>query len=204
MISHYARVAAQFRSGNDLYRASSRITCCRKSIWPQPLDLVDPKSHMIYFQAAQQFAKSRRRETAYRRAIQPIPYWQDLFPAAAGAGLLSGNEQGPLRVRRKALIRRTHLRRLLKICTTNTIVSRATKLPRRRSRTYSAIPPARARGGTYYGPARRTSTIRTSFLRSMAWQTRSNSNYNALQVTLRHAMSAGLPVRFELRLFQIH
>jgi len=53
-----------------------------------PLDLVDPKSHMDYFAAATQFSKAvyAGQTTA---SIQPIPYWENLFPAAAGVDMTS-------------------------------------------------------------------------------------------------------------------
>ena len=58
-----------------------------------PLDLVDPSSKTDYFGAAQAFDK-----LAYAGVpasdVQPIPYWENLFPAAAGPGLLSGNGAG--------------------------------------------------------------------------------------------------------------
>ena len=56
-----------------------------------PMDIIDPKSGVNYFTAAQQLI------TAYRQAgvtsatpsnflgIGPIPYWENLFPGAAGA-----------------------------------------------------------------------------------------------------------------------
>ena len=65
---------------------------------------------------------------------------------------------------------------------------------RRKSRTCSASRHALAQrtGGTYYGPGTPYQYYQDQFSSLYAWQTRSNSNYNALQVTLRHAMSAGL------------
>ena len=51
----------------------------------QPLDLVDPKSDMDYFHAAQMFRQgSRSRNVPDERSSQPIPYWENLFPQAAG------------------------------------------------------------------------------------------------------------------------
>ena len=49
----------------------------------QPLDLVDPKSHMDYFGAAQMLDKNAYAGTP-EASIAKIPYWEDLFPQAAG------------------------------------------------------------------------------------------------------------------------
>jgi hypothetical protein len=53
-----------------------------------PLDIVDQKSHSDYFAAATQFSKAvyAGQTTA---SIQPIPYWENLFPAAAGVDMTS-------------------------------------------------------------------------------------------------------------------
>ena len=53
-----------------------------------PLDIVDQKSHTDYFAAATQFSKAvyAGQTTA---SIQPIPYWENLFPAAAGVDMTS-------------------------------------------------------------------------------------------------------------------
>ena len=48
-----------------------------------PLNLVDPKSHTDYFSAATQFSKAFYAGTP-TASIQPIPYWQNMFPTAAG------------------------------------------------------------------------------------------------------------------------
>ena len=62
-----------------------------------PMDIVDPSSGVNYFTAAQQLI------TAYRQAgvtsaapqsflgIGPIPYWENMFPAAAGVVTASGH-----------------------------------------------------------------------------------------------------------------
>lgn len=48
-----------------------------------PLDLKDPKSGMDYFTAASDFSKAFYAGVTPAN-IQPIPYWENLFPAAAG------------------------------------------------------------------------------------------------------------------------
>ncbi|MFY9530808.1 MAG: hypothetical protein WAR24_18050, partial [Candidatus Acidiferrales bacterium] len=48
-----------------------------------PLDLTDPKSGMDYFTAATIFSKLARAKTDINN-VAPIPYWEHLFPTAAG------------------------------------------------------------------------------------------------------------------------
>jgi hypothetical protein len=48
-----------------------------------PLNLTDPKSKMTYFQAAQIFAQDKANGVSVAN-VQPMPFWEDLFPAAAG------------------------------------------------------------------------------------------------------------------------
>ncbi|MFZ0517683.1 MAG: carboxypeptidase-like regulatory domain-containing protein [Acidobacteriaceae bacterium] len=50
----------------------------------EPLDLVDPKSGMDYFQAAKQLSIATY---AGATTVQPIPYWEDMFPYLAYGGL---------------------------------------------------------------------------------------------------------------------
>ncbi|HLZ39554.1 MAG TPA: TonB-dependent receptor [Candidatus Sulfotelmatobacter sp.] len=48
-----------------------------------PLDLVDPKSKMDYFTAMTMLSKAYNAGTDIN-SLAPIPYWENLFPAAAG------------------------------------------------------------------------------------------------------------------------
>jgi hypothetical protein len=54
----------------------------------QPLNIRDPKSGQTYYQAAAALAQMARNNTPINN-VQPIAYWQDLFPAAAGPALFS-------------------------------------------------------------------------------------------------------------------
>jgi hypothetical protein len=51
----------------------------------QPTNLVDPKSGQTYFQAAQAMSLLARANTPVSQ-VQPIPFFQDLFPGYAGGG----------------------------------------------------------------------------------------------------------------------
>jgi hypothetical protein len=48
-----------------------------------PLDIRDPKSHMDYFTAAKMLTNATNAGTNINQ-LAPIPYWENLFPAAAG------------------------------------------------------------------------------------------------------------------------
>jgi hypothetical protein len=49
----------------------------------EPLDLVDPKSGMDYFEAGKLLSQAT---IAGQTTVQPIPYWEDLFPYLATGG----------------------------------------------------------------------------------------------------------------------
>ncbi len=49
----------------------------------EPLDLVDPKSGMDYFEAGKLLSQAT---IAGATTVQPIPYWEDLFPYLATGG----------------------------------------------------------------------------------------------------------------------
>jgi hypothetical protein len=53
-----------------------------------PLDIKDPKSGVDYFAAATVFAKLANAGTPVSQ-VQPMAYWENLFPTAAGGGLSS-------------------------------------------------------------------------------------------------------------------
>ena len=136
----------------------------------QPLNLVDPKSGTSYFQAAQIFPR-RRRSTLPNRASANIPYWQDMFPQAAGAASFGITSELPAsgHTRPIPLQPRT--------CTTSFTASQAMKPRRRKSRTCSAIP---ACAGTAtgvnqfgYGPGTAYQYYQDQFSSLYGWQTRS-------------------------------
>lgn len=151
----------------------------------EPLDLVDPASHMDYFAAAQMLSKAAYAGTS-ESSIAPIPYWENLFPQAAGPGGESSAAPG--------------------------IPANPTATQNMYDLYYSALGnetlaledldafcfPACAGTGSnnlgglvgsagtpfqYYQP---------QFSSLYGWQTRGNSNYNGLQVSLRHALTSGL------------
>jgi hypothetical protein len=59
----------------------------------QPLNLVDPQSKTNYYQAATQLVQLANAGTS-ESSVPNIPYWQNLFPGAAGPGGESGYAPG--------------------------------------------------------------------------------------------------------------
>ena len=59
----------------------------------EPLDIRDPKSGVDYFQAATQLVKLANANTP-ESSVQPIAYWEDLFPGAAGPSGITGAAPG--------------------------------------------------------------------------------------------------------------
>jgi hypothetical protein len=149
----------------------------------QPLDLVDPKSHTDYFSAAQSLDKLAAAGTP-ASSVQPIAYWEDMFPTAAGSGLLSGSSDG-------------------------TIPCSGGNAPASPSATQNIYDSYNCSFGNetlalelldaFCFPACAGSTgsnafsyYQDQFSSLYGWQTRGNSSYNGLQLSLRHSMAAGL------------
>jgi hypothetical protein len=164
----------------------------------QPLDLVDPASHTDYFKAADMLSKAAYAGTPINN-IQPIPYWQNLFPQAAGPGLFSGAGGAP--------------------CSPTTSAGAPTN-PTATQNIYDSyfcnvgnetlplelldafcFPACSGTGsntiGGFTGPAGTPfHYYQPQFSSLYGWQTRGNSNYNGLQISLRHSMAAGLQFDF--------
>jgi len=157
----------------------------------EPLDLVDPKSHMDYFTAAQALSKQAYAGTAINN-IKPIPYWEDLFPAAAGANLLSGGSGAtfgtvPCSPGTAPGPSATATQNIYDLYYCN-VGNETLALETLDAFCYPACSgPSGTVPFSYYQP---------QFSSLYGWQTRGNSNYNGLQLTLRHAMSAGLQFDF--------
>lgn len=58
-----------------------------------PVNMTDPASGMTYFQAARQLAELANSNTP-ESSVGSIAFWEDMFPAAAGAGGVSGSAPG--------------------------------------------------------------------------------------------------------------
>jgi carboxypeptidase family protein len=150
----------------------------------QPLDLVDPGSKTDYFGAAQMLDKLAYAGTP-TIDVQPIPYWENIFPAAAGPGLLSGNSAGTTTCAGgpspgAAATATQNIYDMYNCYAGNETLSLeildAFCFP-------ACAGPNGDQAFQYYQP---------QFSSLYGWQTRGNSSYNGLQLSLRHAMSAGL------------
>lgn len=149
----------------------------------QPLNLVDPKSGMNYFQAAQMLSKASAAYTS-ESSMADIPYWQDMFPQAAGKAGISGCAPGTPRNPTATQNMYDAYNCFLYNETTALEIADAFCFPAGAGSGSGGCGP-----GTLGTPF---SYYQDQFSSLYAWQTRSNSSYNGLQMTLRHAMSAGL------------
>jgi hypothetical protein len=163
----------------------------------QPLDLVDTKSKTDYFAAAQMFAKDAGAGTPIS-SIQPIPYWENTFPLAAGANLLSGGSgstfgtipcapPGTYAAGSSLTATQNMYDEYYCFAGNETTAQEIADVF-----CYPACAGTNSPPGAYYSPGTPYQYYQDQFSSLYGWQTRSNSNYNALQVTVRHAMSAGL------------
>jgi hypothetical protein len=156
----------------------------------QPLDLVDPKSGMDYFHAAQIFARASEQGapgsgqglSESDPSVTSIPYWQDLFPQAAGpageTGCTPGIPPNPTATQNMYDLFQCYAGNE----TTAQEIADVFCFPACAGTATGVSPFGNGTPYQYY---------QDQFSSLYAWQTRSASNYNALQVTLRHPMSAG-------------
>ncbi|MGA8150594.1 MAG: carboxypeptidase-like regulatory domain-containing protein [Terriglobales bacterium] len=151
----------------------------------QPLDLVDPKSHTSYFQAADIFSKAASQgKSESDPSLINIPYWQHLFPQAAGPNGISGCAPGTP----ASPTASQNMYDAYYCFAGNETLSQEI------ADVFCFPACAGTATGTNkygYGPGTAYRFYQDQFSSLYAWQSRSNSNYNSLQVTLRHAMSAG-------------
>ena len=156
------------------------------------LDLVDPKSKTDYFAAAQQLDKLAYAGTP-ASAVKPIAYWENLFPAAAGPTCFPVPPPIPspvtLPLAPAARIRREPT-------ATQNIYDMYNCYAGNETLSLEILdafcfPACAGQNGDqafqFYQP---------QFSSLYGWQSRGNSSYNGLQLTLRHAMSAGLQFDF--------
>jgi hypothetical protein len=155
----------------------------------QPLDLVDPASKTDYFAAAQMLSKAAY-AGATEDTIAKIPYWENMFPQAAGARGIQGcapNAPG--------IPSATQNIYDLYYCELGNETLALEDLDA------FCIPACAGTGsnnlGGYVQPyGTPFQYYQPQFSSLYGWQTRGNSNYNGLQVSLRHAMSGGLQFDF--------
>jgi hypothetical protein len=157
----------------------------------QPLDLVDPASKTDYFTAAQ--ALSKQAYAGVQTAdVQPISYWENLFPQAAGQGLLSGSNGNPCSGG-PVPTNPTATQNIYDMYNCN-LGNETLSLELLDAFCFPACAGtgSNSLGGFVGSAGTPFSFYQPQFSSLYGWQSRGNSNYNGLQVSLRHAMSAGL------------
>ena len=155
----------------------------------QPLDLVDPASKMDYFTAAQALSKAAYAGTS-ESSIAPIPYWENLFPQAAGAAGISGYAPGipasPTATQNMYDLYYSDLGNE----TLALEILDAFCFPA------CAGTGSNTLGGFVGSAGTPFAYYQDQFSSLYGWQTRGNSNYNGLQLSLRHVMASGLQFDF--------
>ncbi len=157
-----------------------------------PLDIVDPASKMDYFAAATALTKAANAGTDISQ-LAPIPYWEHLFPAAAGSfgfGLGAGGLGcAPGNSSFAGTTTATQAMYDMYSCfagneTTGLFVADLHCLPA------CAQLAGQPLGGKPFN------FFDDQWSSLYAWRSTGNSAYHGLQLTLRHAMSSGLQFDF--------
>src|SRR5215469_12896551 len=156
----------------------------------QPLDLVDPAGKMDYFGAAQSLDRAAYAGVSENDPSVDLPYWDNLFPQAGGAAGASGcapnapNNPTPSQ----------NVYDLYYCYAGNETLSLEVL-------DGFCFPACAGTGsnniGGFVGPLGTPfQYYQDQFSSLYGWQTRGNSSYNGLQLTLRHVMSSGLQFDF--------
>jgi hypothetical protein len=162
-----------------------------------PLDVKDPKSGMDYFTAATQLTKATNAGTDISQ-LAPIPFWEDLFPGAAGMlGFGPPGSQSNLGCAAGDDLNATNYSATQAMYDMFSCFSgnETTALQfADGAGGYPCLPACAQLAGqsqqtpyNFYDP---------QFVSLYAWRTQGTSSYNALQATLRHTMSYGLEFDF--------
>jgi hypothetical protein len=161
-----------------------------------PLDLVDPKSKMDYFTAGTMLTKAFNAGTDIA-AISPIPFWENLWPQAAGkpgfgvgggAGCATNDGNIP-----STSFSATQAIYDMYSCFAGNETSALFVADLPQGYNGNDCAPACSTLGGAYGPFH---VWDDQFSSLYAWRSIGNSSYNGLQLTLRHAMSRGLQFDF--------
>jgi hypothetical protein len=134
-------------------------------------DIVDPKSHMDYFTAATKLTKLANAGTDVSN-VPAIPYWENLFPAAAGGGFsATQNIYSQVWIPADEFVSLQALD--TPVAGTNACTPACSTLPGQSGPTpYNFFMP--------------------QFASLWGWRSSGNSSYNALNLTLRHALTNGI------------
>jgi hypothetical protein len=156
-----------------------------------PLNIVDPASKMDYFGAMTQLDKLFDAGTP-ENAIQPIPYWENLFPAGAGAAGIAGCDS-------TAPANPTATQNIYDLLScglrgNETSVLFSLDVPDSSGICFPAC--ATINGQLTQG----FQFFHDQFSSLYAWRSIGNSVYNAGQIMLRHTMSHGVQFDFNYTL----
>ena len=153
----------------------------------EPLDLVDPGSKTDYFTASQMLSKA-----AYAGVLESdpsvtnIPYWQNLFPQAGGPTGASGCAPGA-----SGVTNPTPTQNIYDLYSCN-LANETTALEIMDAFCFPACAGSAPSNPVNGFPGTPFQYYQDQFSSLYGWQTRGNSNYNGMQLSLRHAMAAGL------------
>jgi hypothetical protein len=147
----------------------------------EPLNLVDPRSGLDYFSAAQYFARLASAGTP-AAAVPPNAYWQDMFPLAAGPGLLSGSSGTVPCSGGPTPANPTATQNMYDLYACN-LGNETLALEIADAFCFPACAGPTGTPFRYY---------QNQFSSLYAWDSMGTSSYHGLQLSLRHAMSNGL------------
>jgi hypothetical protein len=148
----------------------------------EPLDLHDPKSGMDLYTAARMFTAATIAGVPVQ-SIQPIAFWQNIFPGANGVTPSIACAPGTLPAHPTAT------QNMYELLSCNGGIDLTTQLIQ--ADWYCT--PACA---TLHGITKPFQFFDQQWSSLYAWRTIGNSSYNALQVSLRHRMTSGLQFDF--------
>ena len=154
----------------------------------EPVNMRDPKSGTDYFAAATMFAKATQAGVPVQ-SIAPIPFWQDFFPTAAGAGPLANLQNaGQACAPGTAPASPSATQNMYQVFSCNQGVDAVVALIQA---DWFCNPGC----ATVKGVTKPFQFFDPQWSSLYAWRTIGNSSYNALQVSLRRKMASGLPFR---------
>jgi hypothetical protein len=161
----------------------------------QPLDLVDPGSKTSYFQAAQTFDKAIYAGVPENDPSVNLAYFNNLFPQAAGLDDPNNNifRQSGCAPNSDQIANPTASQNIYDLYYCN-VGNETLSLEDLDAFCFPgcAGTGSNSLGGFVQSNGTPFSLYQPQFSSLYAWQTRGNSNYNGLQLSLRHAMSSGL------------
>ena len=154
-----------------------------------PLDIFDPKSGMDYFSAATMLSRMVDAGTNINN-VAAIPFWENYFPAAAGAGKIFGKGCAPGVVPGSAYTATQNIYDMW-ICTgsahneTTALQNLDTPYTANGAECYPACSTVNGQYGPYH-------FFSPQFNSLYAWRSIGVSSYHGMLVSLRHRMASGL------------